>query len=106
MPGPRPFRNPPIQPLEPFTPFPARDVERSIPQRFLAQVQQHGERPAIQTDAACLTFQQLNGIASALARAILSRRGAAHEAIALLSDQRTAIVASLLAVLKAGKFYL
>src|SRR5262245_20956965 len=105
MPGPPPSRNPPIQPLEPFTPFSARDLDRSIPERFAGQVQQHGQRPAIQTDAACLTFQQLNGIANALARAVLSRGGAGPEAIALMFDQRAAIVASILAVLKAGKFY-
>src|SRR5262245_22795773 len=101
----QPGRNPAISPLDPFAPFPAIAVERSIVERFDEQVRRHAQRPAIQTDARCLTFDELNGMANAVANEVLARRGTGAEAIALLFDDRAAIVASILGVLKARKFY-
>ncbi len=98
-------RNPPIRPLEPFTGFSVEDVEQSIAQRFEEQVRAHGSRLAIQAEQGSLSFAQLNGTANALARAILVRRGVGAEPIALLFDHGAGVVASILGVLKTGKFY-
>ena len=100
-----PTRNPPIRPLDPFTPFAEEHIEQSIPQRFEQQVRTHGEGVAIHSDHGPESYADLNQIANRLARRILSCRGAGAEPIALLFDHGAEVVASILGVLKTGKFY-
>jgi amino acid adenylation domain-containing protein len=100
-----PTRNPQIRPPNPFTPFEKEHVEQSIPQRFEQQVRAHGAGLAIHADHGSASFAGLNRMANALAHRILSRRGAGAEPIALLFDHGTEVVASILGVLKTGKFY-
>ena len=102
---PRPPRNIPIHPLSGFTPFAVADIEQSIPQRFAQQVQQHGSRPAIQSADGALSFADLDRRANGIAHAILGRRHAGAEPIALLFERGASVVAAILGVLKAGKFY-
>jgi amino acid adenylation domain-containing protein len=78
---------------------------QSILQLFDQQVRQHGDRLAIQSDDRPITFAELNHIADALAARILSGQGPGAEPIGLLFDRGADVVASILAVLKAGKFY-
>jgi non-ribosomal peptide synthetase component F len=89
-----------------YTPLSHADVEQSIPERFAQQVCLHGDRLAIQgEDAAPVSFAELNRTTNALARRILARRERRSEPIALLFDHGPDVVAAMLAVLKAGKFY-
>ena len=94
-----------IRPGADFIRFPNEAIEQSIPQRFEQQARICGERVAIKTAHETLTFDAVNRAANRLARAILSRRGAAAEPIALLFDHGATVLVSLLAVLKTGKFY-
>ena len=94
-----------IRPPYPFLPFAAGDVEQSIPRRFEQQVRTHGDRVAIQSDQGSVSFADLNRVAIGTAHRILSQRGAGAEPIALLFDRGAAVVAAILGVLKAGKFY-
>lgn len=105
MPAQNPTRNPRIRPLDPFTPFAEEHIEQSIPRRFEQQVQVRGEEVAIHSDHGSVSYAELNRIANRLARRILSRRGAGAEPIALLFDHGAEVVASILGVLKTGKFY-
>ena len=98
-------RNPPIRPLDPFTPFPVEHTAQSISARFERQVREHADRVAIQTPDEHLSYADVNGIANDLAHAILARRGHGPEPIALLFDHGAAVVPAMFGVLKSGKFY-
>jgi len=94
-----------IQPTTDFNPFKDEEIEQSIPQRFEQQVRAYGDHLAIRSDRESYTFASVNLTANRLARTILSRRGNLVEPIALLFDHGAAVLASILAVLKTGKFY-
>jgi amino acid adenylation domain-containing protein len=94
-----------IQPTSGFIPFEDQDIEQSIPQRFEQQVRAYGDRLAIKSDHETFTFTSLNQTANRIARMILSRRGDSAQPIALLFDHGAAVLVSILAILKAGKFY-
>jgi len=85
---------------------PTGDAERSIPERFEEMVRRYPDRLAVKaTDGAALTYRQLNERANRIAHAILAERGPAPEPVALLFRQGLPMIAPLLGVLKAGKFF-
>ena len=88
-----------------FLPFEDGEVEQSIPQRFEQQVRAHGDRLAVKWDRGSYDYATLNATANRLARTILSRGGHAAEPVALLFEHGGEALAAILAVLKAGKFY-
>jgi amino acid adenylation domain-containing protein len=94
-----------VQPASGFVEFGDDEIEQSIPQRFEQQVQVGGSRVAIKSDREIYTFDSLNRTANRLAREILKRRGSTEEPIALLFDHGAAVLVAIMAVLKAGKFY-
>ena len=94
-----------VQPASGFVAFGDDEIEQSIPQRFEQQVQVGGSRVAIKSDREIYTFDSLNRTANRLAREILKRRGSTEEPIALLFDHGAAVLVAIMAVLKAGKFY-
>jgi amino acid adenylation domain-containing protein len=96
---------PRVRPTNPFVVFPQEDVEGSVPARFERQVKLHGGRIAVKTAAHALTYAELNRAANRIAHAILARRGAGPEPVGLMLEHGAPMVASLLGVLKAGKFY-
>ena len=96
-----------VQPASGFIAFGDDEIEQSIPQRFEQQVQADGNRVAIKSDRDVYTFDSLNRTANRLAREILTRRGSSMaEPIALLFDHGAAVLVAIMAVLKAGKFYI
>jgi amino acid adenylation domain-containing protein len=92
-------------PTNPFVEFSKEDVERSVPDRFERQVRTHPWRTAVKVDGQALTYDELNRAANRIAHAILDRRGQGSEPVALVLEHGAAMVAGLLGVLKAGKFY-
>jgi amino acid adenylation domain-containing protein len=94
-----------VHPTGAFIEFEQEEVERSIPERFEQMVRRYPDRIAIKTTTHALNYDELNKRANRLARAILARRGEAKEAIALLIEDRSSMLAAILGVLKAGKFY-
>jgi amino acid adenylation domain-containing protein len=88
-----------------FVPFPREAVGRSILDRFEAVARAHPDRPAVRTPAHALTYRELDGRASAIARAILRRTGPAPEPVALLLEHDAAAIAALLGALRAGRPY-
>jgi non-ribosomal peptide synthetase component F len=94
-----------VQPASGFIAFGDDEIEQSIPQRFEQQVRLGRNRVAINSDREVYTFDSLNRTANRLAREILARRGNTAEPIALLFDHGAAVLVAIMAVLKAGKFY-
>jgi amino acid adenylation domain-containing protein len=88
-----------------FIEFSKDEVEQSIPARFERIVRQYPDRLAIKTGQYAFTYDALNKAANRVARAILTRRGSGEEPVMLLLEQGAPVIVGLLAVLKAGKFY-
>ena len=89
-----------------FVPFPGEGSDESIAWRFEEQVRLHAERIAIEGSASAITYRDLNRLANRIAHAVLSRCGAGSEPVALLAGNGVPVVAAMLGVLKAGKFYI
>jgi amino acid adenylation domain-containing protein len=87
-----------------FVAFPREDVERSVPERFERQVLLYPNKTAVADSESSLTYGELNRLANRIAHAILAMRGAEPEPVALLGSG-VPVVAAMLGVLKAGKFY-
>ena len=88
-----------------FVEFPIEDVETSIPARFEKIVRRYPDRLAVKMGDRSLTYAELDCAANRIARAILAIRGPGSEPIALLFEHGIDVVAVILGVLKAGKFY-
>ncbi len=94
-----------IRPARDFACFPRSALERSIPERFAAQLERHGERAALETPEESLSYAALDRASNQLARAILARRGERSEPVALLLEHGSSPVVAILGILKAGKAY-
>lgn len=88
-----------------FVPFDRAALDGSIPERFSLQVERWADRPAVRAGGVTLTYRELDARANRIANAIVDRRSTRPEAVALLLPQGPDLVAAILAVLKAGKFY-
>ena len=86
-----------------FVPFSKDQVEQSIPQRFEKIVQLFPNRAAITMLDQTLTYAELNTTANRLGRAILNQQGSEADPVGLLFEKGFALMAAMLAVLKAGK---
>lgn len=85
--------------------FSKTEVEKSIAARFEKQVKLHGTRPAVATADYQLTYDALNGRANQIARAIQNISSSSARAVALLLEHDAPLIAAILGVLKAGRFY-
>jgi non-ribosomal peptide synthetase component F len=101
----RSIRDKCVHPMGRFIAFKTLEIEQSIPQRFEQQVDRHSHHLAIKSRDHALTYDELNRAANRVAHAILAQRGEGQEPIALLCDHRAPLLAAILGVLKAGKFY-
>ncbi len=88
-----------------FVEFPMEEVETSIPARFEKIVRMYPDRLAVKNKDRSQTYNELNKAANQIACAILEKRGQGSEPIALLFEHGIDVVAAILGVLKAGKFY-
>lgn len=88
-----------------FIPFPKGQIEQSICRRFEGQVTVHGDKPAVKSLDSRLTFNALNRYANRIAHVLLNRGDGKAEPVVLLCDQGAPLIAAILGVLKAGKFY-
>lgn len=100
------LRNKCWHPAGGYVEFSAEEVEQSIAARFEKVVQLYPDRLALKQGDRSFTYDRLNRAANRLAHFILSLRGTAPEPIGIYLTQQSAMVAALLGILKAGKFYL
>jgi len=96
---------PEIRPKGEFVSFERRAIEQSIVERFEQQAAARAGRLAVKTRNLELTFAELNECANRIAWAILEKRGEQPEPVALLMKQGARLIAAILGILKAGKFY-
>ncbi len=95
-----------FHPSETFVEFPKDEIEQSIPERFEKIVRMCPDQLAVKMADQTLTYRDLNASANRVGRTILARTGADAECVALLFDQGAALVAAMMGVLKAGKFFI
>src|SRR3990172_6900259 len=88
-----------------FVEFKKEEVEQSIPGRFEQIVRKYPDRIAVKTENHVLTYAELNATANRVARAILTRQGSVLEPVGLLFEKGAPLMAAMLGVLKAGKFF-
>jgi len=88
-----------------FRAFPDAAIERSIPERFAEQVRAHGRRTALRWPDGHHTYSSLDAAANRLARALLARHTGSALPVALLFAHGGEALVAILAVLKAGMFY-
>ena len=81
------------------------NVDVPIHQRFEALAALHPHRLAALADGQSVTYSELNHFANRIAHAILSRRDAREETVAILAGQGLAVLACILGCLKASKIY-
>jgi len=79
--------------------------DQAVPSRFEDQARLHPERLAIEDSESAITYRDLNRLANRIAHAVLGVRGAGSEPVGLLVGTGVPVVAAMLGVLKAGKFY-
>jgi amino acid adenylation domain-containing protein len=94
-----------VRPTNSFVEFKRDEINQSIPARFEQQVNKYPHRVAVKTVSVHFTYLELNQFANRIARAILARSGCSAEPVALLMQQGAPLIAAILGVLKAGKFY-
>ena len=94
-----------IHPSGEFEEFPREDIEKSIPKRFEKIVRMYPDRIAVKAGSRTLTYDELNQTANRIARTILAHLGNGEEPVALLLEHGPGLIAAMLGILKAGKFY-
>lgn len=95
-----------IGPSNPFSEFRREDIEQSIPARFSQRVAVAPNAIAVSTQEGSLTYSELDRLSNRIAHKILEFSGLDAEPVPFLLDQSSTAVATILGVLKAGKFYL
>lgn len=88
-----------------FIAFTKEEIDQSIPDRFEKIVAKYPHRLAIKAGDRSLTYAELNQQANRIAHAIVERRGLGGEPIAIMCEDRIREISAILAVLKAGKFF-
>jgi amino acid adenylation domain-containing protein len=102
----RAIRDKCFHPTGRFLEFKKEEIEQSIPSRFEQQVRKNPDRIAVKTRIDTFTYDELNKTANRVARKILMQSGQGEEPVALLLEHGASVIATILGVLKAGKFYL
>jgi amino acid adenylation domain-containing protein len=81
------------------------DCEQTLVQCFENIAAKYSGRLAVKMGDRSLTYEQMNCAANRIARAALDKLGPGNEPVALLFEHGIDVIAALLGVMKAGKFY-
>lgn len=81
------------------------EIEQSIPARFESIANLYRHKSAIQTQASSISYDELNRYANRIGWYLVRQEGLRSEPVVLLLDNLIDIVAAMLGVLKAGKFF-
>jgi acyl-CoA synthetase (AMP-forming)/AMP-acid ligase II/acyl carrier protein len=87
-----------------FVEFKEEEIEQSIPERFEKIVRKYPDRIAVKTGRHIVTFAQLDAAATRVARTVVAERGKISEPIGVLVEPGSEQIATMLGILKAGKF--
>jgi len=102
----RAIRDKCFHPTGKFVEFKKKEIEQSIPDRFEQIVRQFPDRIAVRTRNDTLTYTELNAMANRIAHTLLERQGRKTQLVAILLEKDVPQLAAMLAVMKAGKFFL
>jgi len=96
-----------VSPANPFVAFPRDALEQSLANRFEEQVAANPSRLALHTKTSSLTYAQLNQAANGIAYRLLKQNADKdpEKPVALLLDHDATLISAILAVWKAGEFY-
>jgi non-ribosomal peptide synthetase component F len=83
----------------------AGQLTESLPERFEKVAQNYPNRIAVKTQSNVITYDVLNRTANRISRAVLERLGFDSEPVALLFGNGIDLIASVIGVLKAEKFF-
>ena len=89
-----------------FQAFPRQDLDGSITARFEDQVRLFPHRLAVKTESHTATYEELNHQANRIARIILTQKGSESHPIALIMEAGVPMMAAILGILKAGRFFI
>ena len=95
-----------LHPSGTFVEFPEEDVERSIPASFEQIALSYHDRLAVKSGDRSMTYGELNRSSNRIATAIFNTLGHGQEPVGVLCRHDAPVVAAILGILKAGKFYL
>ncbi len=85
--------------------FEPGEVNGSLASRFEKVARKFPERPAVRSGQFAWSYSKLNQQANRLAYAIMTARSSHPEPVALLLQPEAPLIASMLGVMKAGKFF-
>jgi amino acid adenylation domain-containing protein len=88
-----------------FVEFPSEDVETSIPARFEKMVRTHPHRIAIKAGEHTVHYDQLNVMANRVAGTVIGEASTAAGPVCMLIDNGPDLIATMLGILKAGRFF-
>ena len=88
-----------------FADFPQEDIESGIPKRFEKIVSKYPDRLAVKTPRCSLTYNKLNAMANRVAWSLLDYQESKTEPVAIFFDNGAELIATMLGVLKAGRFF-
>jgi amino acid adenylation domain-containing protein len=94
-----------VQPGNEFIEFRKEEIEQSIAERFVRQVEKYSQRVAIKSKNHEWTYSKLKDAVDGIAQSLLSSRAPGAEHVALLFEHDAPMVAGMLGVLRAGKTY-
>ena len=88
-----------------FEEFDTKEIEQSISDRFEKIVAKYLDSIAVKTKQQTLTYDELNTAANRIARAVIKKSDKKNGPVALLIEQSTSLIATIIGILKAGKTY-
>jgi amino acid adenylation domain-containing protein len=88
-----------------FEEFPEAAIQQPISARFEQQVRRFESHPALECDAAAVSYRDLDREANRIAHGIMASCGAGEGRVGLIFRSVRSLVPALLGVLKAGKVY-
>ena len=94
-----------FHPTGTFIEFKKEEIEQSIPDRFEQMVHLYSDRLAVKTRNHQITYDELNKDGNRVAHAIIAERGDEPEPVGRLFTNGASLMAAILGVLKAGKYF-
>lgn len=88
-----------------FTEFRREEILDSIAGRFMRQAAKHADRLAVRHGDRSVTYAALAAHVDQVAAALLAAGGEESEPVAVIAGQGVSLIAAILGVLRAGKFY-
>jgi amino acid adenylation domain-containing protein len=88
-----------------FVEFPIEDVETSIPERFEKIVRMYPSQVAVKAGDRTVCYNQLNLMANRVAERVIGDAFAHSGPVCMLIDNGPELIATMLGILKAGRFF-